>query len=151
MFKPIATLTTHIMSRRTPIPLVFLCILTLFYLKRSNDASAPKVTVQSADDESSNDTFRPAFLHQPKPQTPSVKYIVLESNDNFALATYDPYPNHNGLNQSFAIRGALRPCIGPRGEDVNGNADDMLLARFVGSSCMLGFLCRQTLTLTAST
>lgn len=45
---------------------------------------------------------------------------------NLAFELYDPYPNYNSKAWKKRWHGAHFSCKGPRGVDVNGNADDTM-------------------------
>ncbi|KAI4108811.1 MAG: hypothetical protein L6R37_000809 [Teloschistes peruensis] len=60
-------------------------------------------------------------LDFPKPSTD-----FHESAVNLAFELYDPYPNYNSKAWKKRWHGAHFSCKGPRGVDVNGNADDTM-------------------------
>lgn len=45
---------------------------------------------------------------------------------NLAFELYDPYPDYNSKEWKKRWHGAHFSCKGPRGVDVNGNADDTM-------------------------
>lgn len=139
MLKLITELRTLLNNRRNQIAVIFLCILVILYVKRNDHRTIALSTLYSVKFEATDDIFRPRSSDQPEPRPPSVTYIDLKSNDNLARAKYDPFPVSNDLTSFGTAQGEHRPCLGPRGVDVNGNADDMLAARFVGPSCMWVF------------
>ena len=71
----------------------------------------------------------------PSEQTaPSVNFINLEKLD-LPFAPYNPYPDYNTREWKKQWRGAHKACMGPRGVNVNGNTDDMLVATSVEPVC----------------
>lgn len=65
---------------------------------------------------------------------PSVNFIDLEKK-GLPFAPYNPYPDYKNRGWKRRWRGAHKPCMGPRGVNVNGNPDDMLVATSVEPMC----------------
>lgn len=65
---------------------------------------------------------------------PSVNFIDLEKQD-LPFAPYNPYPDYDTREWKRRWRGAHKACMGPRGVNVNGNPDDMLVATSVEPTC----------------
>lgn len=77
------------------------------------------------------------YLDTPGPSeqtAPSVNFIDLEKQD-LPFARYNPYPDYNTRDWKRRWRGAHKACMGPRGVNVNGNPDDMLVATPVEPVC----------------
>lgn len=65
----------------------------------------------------------PFFSNPKAPLFPAFKDSVKGLPSNI----YDPYPEYNTPAWRKKWRGEHEPCLGPRGVDVNENADDMLV------------------------
>lgn len=84
-----------------------------------------------------NDSEHEYYLDRsgPSKQTaPSVNFIDLDKQD-LSFVPYDPYPHYNTRQWKNRWQGSHKACKGPRGVNVNGNPDDMLVARSVGPTC----------------
>lgn len=69
------------------------------------------------------DKPRPVSLNPKAPLFPAFEDAVKGLPSNI----YDPYPEYNSRAWRENWRGEHEPCLGPRGVDVNGNADDTLV------------------------
>lgn len=86
------------------------------------------------------DEFRPALPPQTlsRPAQTSSKPASHTFNDiaghDTSFAVYNPYPDYNSRSWRRRWRGTHVPCKGPRGVDVNGNYNDMLVAHSIERS-----------------
>lgn len=76
---------------------------------------------------------QPGAFDSPTNDTDSGDSKLLRPSANFSTSAvglpfeiYDPYPNYNSKASNEESHGTHFACEGPRGVDVNGNADDML-------------------------
>lgn len=77
-----------------------------------------------------NDGYRHNSSHEPADPPPSFNFTDLSkvNRDSLSYAHYDPFVDSKSLWHA-----SRKPCVGPRGVDINGNPDDMLLAYAVKS------------------
>ena len=119
-------LKTTPLSRYAGIPLSLLsCVFLIFYIWQHYFAYWLHIRTTLPDPVlSDHDAHRP----------PSIEYIDLASKDLLPPQIYNVYPDHNAPTSSQRWHGSRQPCLGPRGENVNGNPDDMLKAWAVGTA-----------------
>lgn len=116
---------------------VFLLLVLLYIFPRHNTSQSIS-TLQAFTPSGShyNAEYRHDSSHEPAVPPPSANFIDLSKLNSTSLsyAHYNPYFEANSL-----WHGSRKPCVGPRGVDVSGNPDDMLVAYAVKSPGKLRF------------
>lgn len=120
-------------SHFKPICLAVFLIIALLYISSKHDASQSTSALQAFKPSLSHysDEYRHNSSHdEPAAPSPSFNFIDLNklNTASISYAHYNPYVESNSI-----WRNSRKPCIGPRGVNVNGNPDDMLLANAVKS------------------
>ena len=81
-----------------------------------------------SNDHDAGDGRRPIVQGSSARRPPSVDYVDLSSKEPSLRRPYNVYPDYNSRAWNQRRYGSQRPCLGPRGVNVNGNPDDMLEA-----------------------
>ena len=131
-------------SHLKPIWLAVFLLIALLYVFPKHDLSRSTGALQALKPSVSHysDEYRHNSSHdEPAAPPPSFDFIDLSKLDTASLsnAHYNPYVESNGI-----WRSSRKPCVGPRGVDVNGNPDDMLLAYAVSPPSTHRFPCAQS-------
>ena len=109
---------------------IFVTVTLRYRLPRSHDRNGTKILQAFAPSGSHyHDKYRHNSSHSPAAPPPSFDFLNLNSlNRPLPFAPYDPY-----IKDESPRRGSRKPCLGPRGVDMNDNPDDMLIAYSVNS------------------
>ena len=115
-----------------PICLAVFPIIVLLYIlaRRGISQSTSALPAFTSSTSHYNDEYRHNSSHEPTALPPSFDFIDLGrlNRSSLSYAHYNPFFESNDF-----WYGSRKPCVGPRGVDVNGNPDDMLLAYAVKS------------------
>ena len=102
------------------------CAFLLFFIWQHDFASSLHLPTTLTPASGLNRHDNAGDRHPVRP--PSVEYIDLAANHQFSSRPYDIYPDYKARGRWQRLHGSRRPCVGPRGVNVNDNPGDMIEA-----------------------
>lgn len=104
---------------------IFCFLLYVYHYERSKPASFAPLDASLHHDED-----------EPSDGGPSTNFTDLKtlSSSSLRRGVYNPYPNYNSKTWRRNWKGLHHACVGPRGLELQKNANDMLIANSIDSS-----------------